>query len=345
MTLQADFAIPGDLATPTGGYEYDRQLMQAAPGAGLSLRHLPLRGAFPTPTEAEMEAALSALAATPGPVLADGLALGALPAARLAPHLPPRLIALCHHPLGTETGLDPAEARRLIAMEASILAACAGVVTTSDATARTLVQDLRVLPDKIVVAPPGLERAEPAPRRGEPPMILGVGTISARKDWPTLVEALAKVSRPFRCVIAGADDRDPAAAATLRECMRRVGLEDRVTLAGARSRAELDRLYAEADLFALPSRHEGYGMVVTEAMARGLPVIASDAGAIPEAAGGAARLVPPGDPEAWAEALDALLADAGERDRMATDALARTRALPDWIATARLVAGALGRVA
>ncbi len=345
MSLEADFAIPGDLATPTGGYEYDRRLIGAAPSAGLTLRHLPLRGGFPAASEGEVEAALAALGATSGPVLADGLALGALPADRLPPHLPPRLVALCHHPLGTETGLDPAEARRLIAAEASILAACAGVVTTSEVTARTLARDLRVLPDKILVAPPGLDRAEPAPRRGDPPLILGVGTISARKDWPTLAEALARVSRPYRCVIAGADDRDPAAVAHLRARLAELGLANRVTLAGALTRAELDRLYAEADLFALPSRHEGYGMVIAEAMARGLPVLASDAGAIPEAAGGAARLLPPGDPEAWAEALDALLSDAVERDRLSAAALARARALPDWTAAARVVANALRRVA
>ena len=102
--LRATLAVPGDLATPTGGYAYARRLLEAAPAAGLALAHLPLPAGFPEPSAEETRAALAALAATEGPLLVDGLAHGALPAAGLAPFAR-RLAVLHHHPLGLEPDL------------------------------------------------------------------------------------------------------------------------------------------------------------------------------------------------------------------------------------------------
>lgn len=344
MTLSARFAIPGDLATPTGGYEYDRRLIAAAPEAGLDLAPLALPGGFPDPSAREMALALAALE-RPGPILADGLAMGVIDPALWPADLAARLVVLCHHPLGLETGLAEDRARALVALESRVLAAAAAVIVTSDETARTLAATLGVAPGKIAVAPPGLDPAPAAPRRGDPPVVLGVGTISARKDWPTLVAALARVAgRDWRCVIAGDAARDAEAASTLRALLVETGLEDRVALPGALPRREIDALYARADLFCLPSRYEGFGMVVVEAMARGLPVLAAEAGATPEAAGGAALLLPPGDVAAWAAALDRLLADPAERDRMAAASLARAARAPGWADAARIVAGVLRRL-
>ena len=156
MTIAAAFAIPGALDTPTGGYEYDRKLLEAAPAAGLALSHLPLSGGFPHPTRAEAEAAIAAMAAAPGPVLVDGLALGALPAEAIPEALGARLIALCHHPLGLETGLSADASARMLAAEAAALARCARVLTTSRTTAETLRTRLGVPAARIAVAPPGL---------------------------------------------------------------------------------------------------------------------------------------------------------------------------------------------
>jgi glycosyltransferase involved in cell wall biosynthesis len=343
---RAWLAFPGELETPTGGYEYDRRLMAAAPAAGWEIAPLPLPAGFPAPSEDEVETALAALEGAPGPVVADGLALGALPAGRLSAGLRGRLVALCHHPLGLETGLERQVAARRLAAEAEVLGTVAQVLTTSEATAGVLAARLGVPRAKITVAPPGLERASAAARRGAPPVILGVGTISPRKGWDVLAGALALIAdRDWRAVIAGADDREPEAAADLRARLAAAGLSGRVTRTGALPRDALDRLYAEADLFCLPSRYEGYGMVVAEAMARGLPVVASEAGAIPEAAGGAARLVPPDDAEALAGDLAGLLNDPGARDRMAAASLARAARLPGWEDTARRVAGVLEKVA
>ncbi|MEC9435669.1 MAG: glycosyltransferase family 4 protein [Pseudomonadota bacterium] len=344
MTVSAAFAIPGDLATPTGGYEYDRRLMAAGPAQGLHLTHLPLAGGYPRPTAAEAAAGLAAMAAAPGPVLADGLALGALPADAIPEGLAPRLVALCHHPLGLETGLEDAEAARMLSAEAAVLARCASVVVTSTETARILRDRLSVPPGRIAVAPPGIDPAPLAPRRGgregRPPLILGVGAISARKDWGTLVDALARIAdRAWTCVIAGDAERDPSTARALAVRIAETGLGPRIRLAGALDRAEIDALYLDADLFALPSRYEGYGMVIAEAMMRGLPVAACEA--VAEVAGGAARLVPAGDDAALAGALAAILDDAAEADRMAAASRARALALPGWDRTARVVAGAL----
>jgi len=339
MSLAATLAVPGDLSTPTGGYEYARRLLAAAPEAGLTLTHLALPDGFPEPSEAAVRETLARLAATPGPLLVDGLAHGALPAEGLRP-LGPRLAALHHHPLGLETGLAPAETARRLAAEAAALAETRAVICTSRTTAATLNDRLNVPPERITVALPGLDPAPKAPRRGEPPVVLGVGTISRRKGWDVLAEALAPLAGlPWRAEIAGATDREPEATRALEARLARLGLEDRLRLLGALPRAELDRRFAAADLFVLPSRYEGYGMVVAEALSRGLPTVTTTAGALPEAAGDAAILVPPDDPAALTAALGGLLESPEARDGLAARALARS--FPTWTRTAATVAAAL----
>lgn len=324
------FVIPGDLATPTGGYAYARALLAAAPSAGISLRHQPLAGAWPDPTRADLAEA-AALAALPEPLLlVDGLALGAMPA-DLLKSLGKTIVALHHHPLGLEPGLSPDAASARLAAEAEALAACAAVLTTSVTTARTLITQLSVPKDKIAVAEPGVARVPPAPRRGDPPRILGVGTISRRKGWDLLIPALAPLADlPWHAEIAGAEDREPDEAGALRAAIDAHALTGRVTLAGALTQSELAARYAAADLFVLPSRYEGYGMVVAEAMAHGLPVLSTTAGALPEAAGGAARLVPPDDAPALSAALADLLRSPAARDRLAAASRRRAETLPRW---------------
>ena len=118
-------------------------------------------------------------------------------------------------------------------------------------------------------------------------------------------------------------------------------------LAGPRTGADLDRSYAAADLMVLASRAETYGMVVTEALARGLPVLAADVGGVPEALGHGADgtrpglLVPPDDPQALGAALRAWLGDAGLRARWRRAARERRESLPGWSTTASVLAGVL----
>lgn len=336
--MRATFAIPGDLATRTGGYAYARALIGAAPEQGLTLEPLALPGGFPFPSGAELDETARLLAGAAGPVLIDGLALGALPVTVLREVSGP-LVGLCHHPLALETGLEPAEAARLRDSEAAALALCAHVVVPSVGTARA-VTELGVAEGRITVAPPGLEPAEPAPRRGDPPVILSVGALVPRKGHDILIAALHGLAElTWRAVVAG-PERDPGWAARLREMS--AGLEGRLTLAGPQDAAGLDRLYAGADIFCLPSRHEGYGMVFAEAMMRGLPLVACRAGAVPELVPSqAGLLVPPDDPGALAAALSRLLRAPGDAAGMGAAGRAHALSLPGWAETAARVAHAL----
>jgi glycosyltransferase involved in cell wall biosynthesis len=195
------------------------------------------------------------------------------------------------------------------------------------------------------VARPGLDPAPAAARRGDPPTILCVGSVTPRKDQRTLIAALARVvDRPWRAVVAGADDLDPACAAAVRAAAAPLG--GRVRLLGALDDAALDAAYDGADLFALPSRYEGYGMVYAEAMMRALPVVAARNAAaealIPETAG---LLVPPGDDAAMAAALAALLDDPARARAMGDAGRAAALALPGWRETAAAAARALAPLA
>jgi glycosyltransferase involved in cell wall biosynthesis len=149
----------------------------------------------------------------------------------------------------------------------------------------------------------------------------------------------------------GSVQRDPAFVARLRRRVVGLGLDGRISLEGPRTGAALDGCYAEADLLLLPSRAETYGMVVTEALARGVPVVASDVGGVPEALGcgddGAlpGQLVPPGDPGALGEALRSWLGDPGLRRRRRRAALQRRASLAGWSTTTAAVAGVLAGVA
>ena len=154
----------------------------------------------------------------------------------------------------------------------------------------------------------------------------------------------------WHCVCVGSLDRDPAFVEDLRRRSVDGGLGDRVSFPGTRTGAELDRSYAAADLMVLASRAETYGMVVTEALARGLPVLAAEVGGLTEALGHGADgirpglLVPPEDPAALGAALRAWLGDAELRGRLRRAACERRESLSRWSTTASLLAGVLAGV-
>ncbi len=343
-SLRASFAVPGDLGTPTGGYAYARRLLQAAPEAGLALVHVALPGRWPHPSEAERAEAERRLRALPAgaPILVDGLALGAMPDAMLS-GLPGPLVALCHHPLALETGVPAGEAAHFRATERAALAACARVVVTSETTGGILVRDYGVRREVLTVAVPGTDPAARAAGSGGPGVaVLSVGSLTPRKGHDVLVAALAGLTGlDWRLTIAGPADLDPGHAGALRRQVEAAGLSERVTFAGALTAEALDRAYAAADLFVLASRYEGFGMVYTEAMARGLPVIGCDAGAVAEATRGAALLVPPGDVAALRAALARLIGDGVARARLAGGCWAGAQGFARWSDTAARVAGAL----
>jgi glycosyltransferase involved in cell wall biosynthesis len=274
----------------------------------------------------------------------DGLAFGVLPeAARTLRETHP-LLALVHHPLALETGLSAADAERLRASEQAALACTRGVVVTSATTARTLVADYAVPPDRITVAPPGTDRPAVVRRNSADSVaLLAVGAVVPRKGYDLLIEALAGlIDLPWTLTIAGDSGRDPATTERLEDDIARHRLTPRVTIAGAVPDQRLAELYAGSDLFVLPSRHEGFGMAYAEAIAYGLPVIGTTAGAIPETVAQAGVLVPPDDVPALAAALRRLIENPAAREQLA--AAARTMQLPTWRGSAELFSSAIERI-
>jgi glycosyltransferase involved in cell wall biosynthesis len=344
------FAVPGDLATPTGGYGYDRRMMAELGNLGWQIDHLNLGERFPWPDEATRADARRRLSAVPAgrPIAVDGLALGVLPeiVLQLAGRNP--LLALVHHPLALEWGLSVAQADALRRSEREALATVQGVVVTSPATAKLVASDYGVPAERITVARPG---SDPAPlAQGSHDgivQLLSVGAVVPRKGFDVLIPALATLANlPWRLTIAGDLTRDRDTAARLVTDIARYALGDRIAALGAVSPERLAALYAEADLFVLASRFEGYGMAYAEAIARGLPVIGSDAGAIPDTVPPDARLlVASGDIEALAEALRRVIGDAGLRRQLADAARAAAPQLPTWRQSAEIFAAALERLA
>ena len=346
MVKRLAFAVPGDLSTPTGGYVYDRRMIAELEALGWTIERINLGENFPWPAKETRATAEARLLMVPEgcPIIADGLALGALPEAarRLrANHL---LVGLVHHPLALESGLTEAQAGILRASEKAALAAVKHVVVTSEATAQRLVADYFIPEDKITVARPGNDIVASAPGRHDGVVqILSVGAVVPRKGFDVLVAALATLpDLSWHLTIAGDRGRDAKTAAQLDSDIVRLKLARRVTVLGAVSTQRIAELYAEADIFALASRFEGYGMAYSEAIAHGLPVVGTRAGAIPDTVPpNAGILVAPDDVPAFAVALSRLIANADERKRFAAAARVAAGNLPTWQDSAKIVARAL----
>ncbi|PWU62488.1 glycosyl transferase, partial [Micromonospora globispora] len=181
-------------------------------------------------------------------------------------------------------------------------AAAVGVVTTSEWTRRRLLGRYALDAERVRVAAPGVDPAPPTAGSTDGTRLLCVAAVTPHKGHDVLATALAAVAQlPWTCDCVGALTRDPEFVDRLRGRLAGSGLGDRVRLRGPRIGAELDAAYAEADLLVLASRAETYGMVVTEALARGVPVLGSEVGGLPEALGHApdgsrpGLLVPPDD--------------------------------------------------
>jgi len=336
------FAIPGDIDTATGGYAYDRRVIAELRGMGREVTVVGLGDGFPDPVAIDAARVRHALGSIPDgtPTLIDGLALGILPdeAAELARRVP--VAALVHHPLGLETGLDAERSRRLLDSERRALAAVRHVVVTSRATARTVADSFAVAAARLTVAEPGVDRLDPVDRPGTGrPVLLAVGALVPRKGYDVLVAALAEItSLGWDAEIIGDPGRDPATAARLARSIEAAGLAGRVRLRGQVTADALAGAYRSADLFVIASHYEGYGMVAAEALAYGLPIVSTTAGALAETVPDAAALkVPAGDAKALAAALRRLVADAALRARLGRAAAAAALELPTWRDCARTI--------
>ncbi|MCX7230041.1 MAG: glycosyltransferase family 4 protein [Burkholderiales bacterium] len=354
------FVVPGRLDQLTGGYLFDRHLVEGLRARGRAVSVLELDGAFPDADDMAREAARTALAALPDDALVviDGLALPGFETCLAAHAHRLRLIGFVHHPLSSEAGAAPASLARHAALEARLWPMLRGIVCPSAHTAREVIA-AGIAPDRVAVAPPGTERpaaaqgqaaaAQPAivDERGRAVHLLAVGTVTPRKGHLALVEALADLhDLEWRLDCVGSLERDPHCAAAVRRAIETHRLGGRIALLGELPAAGLDAAWRRADAFVLASLHEGYGMAFAEALVRGLPIVATRAGALPETVPADASLqVPPGDVGALRGALRSLIGDAALRATLAAGARRAGAALPDWPMAVDRWAGAVDRLA
>jgi glycosyltransferase involved in cell wall biosynthesis len=341
----ATFAVPGDLATPTGGYAYDRRAIDELRALGWSIDVLDIGAHFPHPTAAQRADAQQRLAAASpqSSLIVDGLAFGAMPDGAAALAQTHTLIALVHHPLAMEQGLSAEQAAVLRTSERAALAAARGVIATSAFTARILTADYGVPPDKITVAEPGTDRAEWATGSSSDTVhLLTVGSVVPRKGYDTLVAALAKVADlPWQLTIVGDTTRSREFTAQLERMIEQARLGQRIKFTGALDDGALAAAYRFADMFVLASRLEGYGMAAAEAISYGLPLVGTRGGALIDTIGETGLLVPPDDIAALADALRTAISDPDTRLRLRVASRSAAQRLPTWRNTAEKVVRAI----
>nr|WP_306431172.1 glycosyltransferase family 4 protein [Rhizobium sp. L1K21] len=327
----------------TGGYGYDRRLIHGLKALGWGVELRALGDGFPSPGEKEKRRAEEVLSALEDGtlLLIDGLAFGVLDAWASKEGERLKIVGLVHHPLALETGLSAQEQSRFKESETRALSHAKHLIVTSPGTARELAAHYGVQAEHITVAVPGTEPAAISTCSGDPPQILSIGTLIPRKGHDILIEALHRVSDlAWSVTIVGSKTLHPQTANDLSEQIARLGLRERVMLAGEQN--DTRALLAKADIFALASRYEGYGMVFAEALSQGVPIVACHAGAIPDVVPeDAGFLVPVDDAEAFADALRALLSDRALLKSRAAAARRAGAMLPDWSVTAHLVSDAL----
>ena len=326
-----------DPARPSGGNTYDRQLCRGLAAVGWSVHEHAVPGFWSRPDATAFAALDRVVQRIPDDavVLLDGLVASTAPEVLVAQSRRLRLVVLVHMPLRD---------RR----ERAVLSVAAAVVATS-AWSRLRLLELYSLPaDRVAVAAPAVDAADLAIGTASGGSLLCVATVTRDKGHDVLLDALATVTDPsWQCACVGSLDRDPRFVEAVRRRSLKAGLGDRVRFAGALTGADLDRAYAAADLVVLASRAETYGMVVTEALARGVPVVATDVGGITEALGRGADgirpglLVPPEEPATLGAALRAWLGDSELRGRLRRAACERRELLSRWSTTTSEVAGVL----
>jgi glycosyltransferase involved in cell wall biosynthesis len=232
--------------------------------------------------------------------------------------------------------------------ERELYAAAPAVVCTSGWTRRWLVDRYGLDATRVHVATPGVDMADPAPGTEAGGELLCVASVVPAKGHDVLLAALSSLTDlDWRCTLVGSLDRDPDFVDQLHKTAADTGIADRLVFAGALPHDEVQAAYAGADALVLPSRGESYGMVVTEALAHGLPVVAAAVGGVPEALGHGedgttpGLLIRPDDADALAGALRRWLEDQRRRQRLRRSARLRRLTLTTWSGTTAQVAAAL----
>lgn len=341
--------VPGDIddpALPSGGNAYDRRVCAELRASGWEVHELPVTGSWPQPEPAARASLARALATVPdgSAVLIDGLVACGVPRVLAEPARRLRLVVLVHLPLGEELGAAP----ELTGREREALHSVSAVVTTSNWSARRLVASHGLTEDRVHVVPPGVDPAPLAAGTDGVSRLLCVGSVTPTKGQDLLVSALAETGGDgWRCDLVGPLGRRPDYVAGVRTMIEEHGLAERVRLTGPRTGTRMAESFEVADLLVLPSRVESYGMVATEALARGIPVLASDAGGVREALGWdpdgglPGILVPPNDASALAAGLRSWFTRPAQRAGVRASARKRRGRLDGWEVTSRRLAGVL----
>jgi glycosyltransferase involved in cell wall biosynthesis len=332
-----------DRGRPSGGNVYDRRVLDGLEARGRPVVEVSVEGAWPSTHPRGLERLGAALSDLPdgGLVLIDGLI--ASRAAAVIPRHAERLrvVVLLHMPIGPDRG------------EEEVLRSAAAVVTTSQWSRKRVCSwyGLR----RVAVAVPGVDAVDPGPPHASAAggtAFVCVAAVHPGKGHDVLFDALAELGdRAWTLTCVGSLDVDPDHVAALQTQVYARSWERRVVFTGPLSGRALSAAYDGADLLVLASRAESYGMVVVEALAHGLPVVATAVGGVPEALGQAPAgalpglLVPPEEPSALAGALRAWLDDPGLRERLTDVAIRRRHALRRWSETAADVDTVLDQVA
>ncbi|WP_433462785.1 glycosyltransferase family 4 protein [Spirillospora sp. CA-128828] len=343
--------VPGDIddaEVPSGGNRYDRRLCDELAAAGRPVRELAVPGAWPRPDETARSGLAGSLAELPDDsvVLLDGLVACGVPEIVVPEARRLRMAVLVHLPLADEPGQTD-----LNAGERKVLEAAGAVVTTSPWAKDHVLAHHGLDPSRVHAVTPGTDPAPLASGTDGAARLLCVASVTPRKGHDVLVEALATIAHlPWQCACVGPVRSDSDHVTRLRGLIGGHRLDDRVDLVGPLTGRPLDDAYAAADLLVLASRAETFGMVVTEALARGIPVVATAVDGVPDTLGwdpvGAVPglLVPPDDPAALATALRRWLVEPELRGRLRAAARLRRGALPGWDDTARRMATVLSRL-
>jgi glycosyltransferase involved in cell wall biosynthesis len=343
--MQAALIVPAPFDAVSGGYSYDRRIVAGLRDAGHAVRVIELAGAHPITDEFARDAACAAwdsIGSDVRPII-DGLALPAFVGLddALSARNP---VGLIHHPTALETGFSNDERAALLAVEKRLLPRLARVVVTSEATGEHLVADFGVDQDRIKVVVPGTDDAPRSVGSGGPAChILSIGTLVPRKGHDVLLRALARLfDLDWQLTIVGSPGRDPVYARSLEALVAELGITRQVRFAGEVVGDGLEALWQQADVFALATHWEGYGMVIAEALKRGVPVAVTDGGAAGKLVTPEAGVVcPVGDRINLSKALRRLIFGAALRHHMAEAAWLAGQTLPSWQTQVREFAQAL----
>lgn len=326
-----------DPQRPSGGNVYDRRLCHELPTWGWTVHEIPVAGAWPAPTRADLDAFDAVLAELPDDaiVLVDGLiASGAERLVEAARRL--RVVVLVHMPDATDR------------IEGAVLRAAACVVTTSTWSWSRLLERHHLPRDRVWAAAPGVDPVPPAAGSQAGMQLLAVGPVTPAKGHDVLINAFAELAEfDWHCIVAGSLDLDPDFVASVRRRADRAGIADRLEFAGPLTRDALGEVRSRTDLLISASRREAYGMVVTEALAAGIPVIATHVGGLPEAVGQASDgtipglVIPADNAGQLAASLRQWLTDAALRSQWRASATLRRQELTSWSETARIVSDVL----